>query len=41
MKSGPSNMVLIYRMFMKHDSLGDNQKCLKGTFDKSHMKPAY
>ena len=24
---------------MKQDSLGDNQKCLKGTFDKSLMKP--
>ena len=25
-------------MFIKQDSLEDNQKCSKGTFDKSHMK---
>ena len=38
LKSGPSKWFW-YVAFVKHDSLGDNQKCLKGIFNKSHMKP--
>ena len=37
MKSGSSNMVLIHSIY-KNGSVGENQECLKRTFEESQIK---